>query len=458
MNTLVMSGSIRSSQRNLDKLHDVALHSNDVDEFAARCQRDIENGSSYCNSDILTGVSLLAMHQEGVTPIPFSLARLFPYHDSAVSSNDTEPALDTLTELDAEKQKLFNNVADSSGIILVSPVYFGDRSSVANKVIQLAGKHNLFKNKFFGAAAVGAKRNGGQETTIIYCLLEALRHGAFVVGNGPPTSQYGGTTIGGHRGTAANDIWGLTTTYGVASRVAQLSQIYTKGCSSTLKGKTRILILVTMDNSTRTLLKTIKKYISKLRKQYSTVEFIIIDVLSYTIYRCLGCKSCPGRGPLTTAETLSTENHAGCIISKPDDGMPEIQKELIQADGVLVAGLNSRNAEDIIYRYQALIERSRYIRRDNFELTNKLFSSFTLSEVGATVNPLHHVKTVTSYIRHNVAMCRPVEFIRNNNKTLVEGWDAFHSFIKSAEILKTGQKKTTHEVPIYTTSGIGGYE
>ncbi len=138
--------------------------------------------------------------------------------------------------------------------------------------------------------------------------------------------------------------------------------------------------------------------------------------------------------------------------------MHAVQKELIQADAVLVAGLNGQDANDITYRYQVLVERTRYIRRDNFELTNKLFGSLTLHEVGAQSNSLHFAKTVTSYIRHNVPMAKPVDVYTHNDTILEDGKQSFYSFLQQAKILKTGRNTLAVETPQYITTGIGGYE
>lgn len=457
MNTIVLSGSIRSSQDKLDEINELTKTSANLDDYISNCKNRVKNGIIFCNSDILAGASLLAMRNEGATPSYFSLSKLFSKSENRKALKPTDLIRDNISVETKEQQLLLDKISNSNGIVLITPVYFGDRSSVANKIMQIAGKNGILKGKIFGASSVGAKRNGGQETATLYCLFEALRNGALVVGNGPPTSQYGGTAVGGHKGTILNDEWGLATTYGVASRVSQVSKFCVIGKLSNQHERLRILILVTMDNNNRFLLKHIKKHITTLEIVYPDVDFIVLDALKYKIYRCLGCKYCPDTNNQVEVDPAQ-KKPPSCRIKNPDDGMHEIHSELAKADGILIAGLNLKNAMDINYRYQVLIERTRYIRRNNFELSNKLISSLTINEVGATVNQLHHVKTVTSYIRHNVAMCKPVEIFIHNGKIIADGDDAFHQFIVWSKIIKQGHRNVYTKPPEYLTTGIGGYD
>lgn len=455
MKTLVMSGSVRSTQGNLQKLNVLAKQARSINELCSLIQKDIDRQATYCNSDILTAVALMSMHQNEVAPIPFSLASLFKT-SSIDLDNDVMPNnMNILTE---RQQELCTHISQSSGLLLITPVYFGDRSSVANKLLQIAGKTDLFENKVFGCASVGAKRNGGQETTVIYCLLEALKNGSLIVGNGPPTAQYGGTAMGGHKGTVIKDEWGLLTTYGVASRIVEIAKLYQHGLRSRRKTKLRILVLVTMDNSKRYLLDLVKSYAQELTQCDKDVEIVVLDTLKHVIYRCIGCKYCPADGIVSDNNTLSLEKHARCAIKNDTDGIHTIQKEIIQSDAVLVAGLNAIDAVDITYRYQVLVERTRYMRRDNFEMTNKLLGSFTLHEVGAQSNTLHFVKTVTSYIRHNVVIARPIDVYMHNNEIIADGKQSIYEFVDQAKRLKTGKDAHKIEPPKYITSGIGGYE
>ena len=52
-----------------------------------------------------------------------------------------------------------------------------------------------------------AKRNGGQETTLVYQLIDMINLNMLGVGNdSASTSQYGGTVVAGDVGTMAKEI------------------------------------------------------------------------------------------------------------------------------------------------------------------------------------------------------------------------------------------------------------
>src|SRR5690606_11770291 len=116
----------------------------------------------------------------------FPLARLFGHREKPLATIDpnrlglTNDILysDFLSVNPRMFSELEQAVATADGIVLSSPVYFGDRSSVANKLFQISGRENWLKSKVFGMLICGAKRNGGQETTNVFALTEALSQGA----------------------------------------------------------------------------------------------------------------------------------------------------------------------------------------------------------------------------------------------------------------------------------------
>lgn len=464
MKTLVLSGSIRSTQKNMDTINAFANQAVDLEDYSRLCRDHIQNNNAICNSDILSGAVSLGMRQCGATADVFPLISLFPRYENRVlykSNRIIDPLLASTATLDLDSNKtntLKKSISGYEGVVLVTPVYFGDRSSVANKFLQLSGMNDLLKDKVFGAVAVGAKRNGGQETAVIYCLLEALSQGAIIVGNGPPTSQYGGTAIGGHKGTVVDDEWGLQTACGTGKRLAQTSRLVFEGRKSTKDTPVRILVLVTMDNDKSLLLNFMKETLDRLRSQFSfPVDFQLINVLDHTIYRCLGCDTCPAEGKLEPGQAPCEKQHGECIIQNPEDAMHKLHLEMLNADGILIAGLNVKEHKRLIYRYQALIERTRFIRRNHFELSDKLLTAFSLNHIGARINDLHDIKTITSYIRHNVIISRPIEAFIFEDQVLEDGTVDFLNFVRWASILKKGRSIIPKQVAEYTTHGIGGY-
>jgi len=464
MRTIVFSGSIRSCEAHLEMINQIAIQAKDLNNYVFLLkEKIIKKKIKICNSDILTGAILHAMHKCGAECRNYSLTKLFPSCERKVvyeSGQIIDPELattDTLSLDQDELEKIMDEISSADGVCLVSPVYFGDRSSVANKVLQICGIHNLLEGKIFGAAAVGAKRNGGQETAIIYCLMEALSQKALIVGNGAPTSQYGGTGVGGHRGAVIDDVWGLETAFGVGTKVAQVSEIVKRGKKSRIDHPVHILLLLTMDDNEGVLYSFLQDYLKKAEKIHGNVKFSMINLLDLTIYRCLGCRDCPAENKLPLGRIPDKANHSHCIIRTDKDAMEYIHEEMLGADSIIIAGLNVKGHHRLVYRYQVLVERTRYIRRDNFELENIPMVAFSMNQVGARVNSLHSLKTTTSYIRHNSIFHRPIEAFFFDAQVLDDGMDDLLSFINFTEIIKNGRRLVSHPPSSYSTKGIGGY-
>ena len=72
--------------------------------------------------------------------------------------------------------QLLDGVASADGLLFLSPVYFGDRSSLLFDFFKLLRKRQVsLEGKVCGMISVGAKRNGGQETTNIFTLFDNTR-------------------------------------------------------------------------------------------------------------------------------------------------------------------------------------------------------------------------------------------------------------------------------------------
>lgn len=462
MKTLVISGSIRSSNVRSEQVSACVANSSSLQEYIDSLGEYQETNGAISNSDILAGAVLMGMKTQDVGINYFPLIKLFPRREKglevASESIDTElSVMDTLSLRDDQLELLNNAIASSQGIVLSTPVYFGDRSSVANKLLQLAGIHKMLENKVFGTVSVGAKRNGGQETTVIYSLFEALNQNAMVVGNGPPTSQYGGTAVGGHKGTVIKDAWGLETAFGTGTRVAHVSKLLNKGKSNRLGRPIKILVLVTMDDTKQILVSFLEKFLTRAEGFMPNVEFQLENVLNSTIFRCLACDTCPSDGTLSVGERPTRENHRHCMIRDPEDSMHNIHDMMLDADGIIIAGLNVKQHSHLLYRYQVLTERTRYIRRDHFELTDKLITAFSFSQVGARINSLHSMKIMTSYIRHNAVIHMPIEVFVYEDKVLNDCMEDLVHFVRHAEALAIGRDLIEPLAPEYSTKGIGGY-
>lgn len=98
-----------------------------------------------------------------------------------------------------DMQELTKKVLDADGVIMGSPVYFGDMTGLAKSFIdRLRPLRNIhaFKYKVCGAISTGGFRNGGQETTIHSIYDFFLIQGGIVVGDDRPTAHFGATGVG----------------------------------------------------------------------------------------------------------------------------------------------------------------------------------------------------------------------------------------------------------------------
>lgn len=120
--------------------------------------------------------------------------------------------------IDDDMQELTDKVKEADGVIMSSPVYFGDMTGLAKSFIdRLRPLRNIhaFKYKVCGAISTGGFRNGGQESTIASIHDFFLIQGGIVVGDDRPTAHYGATGVGN---TSDDDI-AHTTCENLANRM-----------------------------------------------------------------------------------------------------------------------------------------------------------------------------------------------------------------------------------------------
>jgi len=113
------------------------------------------------------------------------------------------------------------------GIIIGTPVYFGNMSSLCKafleRCIVLYHPDYALSNKVAGVVAVGGSRNGGQEATIQSVQMSLFCQEMIVVGNGWPSSRLGGTVWSGAEGGVLKDEYGMTTTKTLGRRVTEVA-------------------------------------------------------------------------------------------------------------------------------------------------------------------------------------------------------------------------------------------
>ncbi len=480
MKIVAFGGSIRSNGKSEKTVLDLAAQSTDVASLIENAKIALEN-NKLSNSEITAAAALMGAKQMGAEILYFPLRKLFKFRESSVVDFDPKklkldsdiPYIDTLSMNKETLSALFDAINSADGVILSTPVYFGDRSSVANKLLQLTAQKNMLKNKSFGVVSVGAKRNGGQETTSIFSLYEAIAQGAFAVGNGPKTSQYGGTVVAGDAGKVVEDEWGLETCYATGKRVAHTAQIYKTGLTSLPLSRTirkeensnnkndvfKLKILMTMDFRDGRALDIIQNLTNKLATEYNnSIDIDIIELVESDIYRCIACNICPI--PEKMDQNPSKTEKYACIIENKSDKLNVIREQLLDANAILICSLNDieKGHDTIISRYQAFVERTRFIRRNNFELTNVPIGSLFINNIEADNNAILDLKTMVSYIRHNSIILKPIKVVTHQGKILINGEDQLRNFIENAMTIDQGRKMTKPIEVNYVAGGDGGYK
>lgn len=117
---------------------------------------------------------------------------------------------------------ILEKMVDSQGLIIGSPVYFGNVTSQLKMLMDRSRPLRMdfkLKNKVGGAISTGGSRNGGQETTITAIHEFLLIQDAIIVGDGAPMAHYGGTGVG----VTAEDEAGMQTSRNLGKRVAELA-------------------------------------------------------------------------------------------------------------------------------------------------------------------------------------------------------------------------------------------
>jgi len=256
-------------------------------------------------------------------------------------------------------------IPNFDGAVLSTPVYFGDRSSGLHNFIKQA---NL-KGKAIGIVSTGAKRNGGQETTNIYALYDCLDKGSVITGNGPPTAQYGGTGWAGNKTAIVNDDFGIKTSYGTGIHVAKLAKIMLAPLSHE-RPKISFIKVTTDDIDL--------SFISK----FKNCDTSLVDITKMKIKKCIACPICPSG---------NLDNDYKCIIK--NDDMPELRQILSNSDCIIfISGTDDK-------QFQVFIERTRFIRRDHFELAERVYSSISKTTSVTDILPL---RIMTNMLRQNM--------------------------------------------------------
>ena len=90
---------------------------------------------------------------------------------------------------------LRQQILSADAIYFQDPVYFGDRGSLIQELFEFLHKDSdclrHVRDRLYAGISVGAKRNGGQETNLIYQIIDATNMNMLVGNDSATTSQYG---------------------------------------------------------------------------------------------------------------------------------------------------------------------------------------------------------------------------------------------------------------------------
>ncbi len=138
------------------------------------------------------------------------------------------PVFDPAAPGSADFEKVAARLSDPkvAGIIVGTPVYFGNMTSLAKAFLDqcmvFRKKGLALSNKVAGVLAVGGVRNGGQELAIQSVQAALLCQEMIVVGDGRPTAHFGATLL--NRGDdISQDEFGIKTARNLGRRVAEVA-------------------------------------------------------------------------------------------------------------------------------------------------------------------------------------------------------------------------------------------
>lgn len=388
------------------------------------------------NSEAALASALWAAQQEGAEVQHVSLASHFPLTGKG-------------RHLDVLREK----VESADAIIISGPVYFGDRGSLAQSFIEFisadADLKAACKGKVYAGLAVGAKRNGGQETTLIYQMLDMVNLDFFAVGNGSETTaQYGGTAVAGDVGKFADDAYGLNTCVGTGRRAARVAQMLRDGRTAgvQMRDKLKVQLWLLQDAEDGAGRKHFEAWIDTIAADDADVEFELMDFTREQVTRCIACDICP--------IDVGPKDEYRCIITSAQDVFVKRHQDLVAADAILFCAYSPKDRASVVSVYQQFIERTRYIRRDHYALSDILMAPFVISELSARQNL--HLRMLTSGIRQHTVMHHPIIGIVHEGALLAADLmvETGKRFVDSARELTIGRYLRSHdETRVYRPIG-----
>lgn len=293
-------------------------------------------------------------------------------------------------------QALRDDLLAADAILVSGPVYFGDRTSLVQDFVSLLRSDPYLREAmsgcFYGGITVGAKRNGGQETALIYQLMDMIDLGLIAVGNdSETTAQYGGTGHAGTPGTMHEDAYGIGTAMGMGRRLARL--LLGQELGRQLADKVRVSFLVLQDSGGVGVAAA-----QRLSETFAEdVDADIIDVTAMDLRRCNACDVCPGG--------IGPDEDYRCRLCG-GDAFTTIHERLLDRDVIVPVMVSTKDYTSVRTSYQVFMERTRYLRRGDYAMSDCMVVPMALNEAGAGENLA--MRAITSLIRHHTVIDRPL--------------------------------------------------
>ena len=354
--------------------------------------KSLKGNRGLSNSEIALAVALWEVKQKGGQIEHLSLSEYF------TESYDE-------SHLEEFKHKLI----EADGFILSTPVYFGDRGSLAQSLIELFKNDDELRaavmDKTYAGLAVGAKRNGGQETTLIYQLMDMINCGLLGMGNdSDTTSQYGGTGVAGDIGTMPKDEYGLNTAMGTGRRIANVTRMLKMGRDRRIKGRPRVMFWILQDKD-EVAFNTVNRLIQTNADDLDASVFNLVD---QHIFRCLACDICPTH--------IDLDEEYRCIIKTNRDDFSDLHEQFLDMDAIIPVTYSPANRSGLKSNYQRFIERTRYLRRGDYVFSDLVACPLVIEDLGAGEHM--DVRMMTSTLRHHTIMSNPMLLYLNKGEEM----------------------------------------
>lgn len=384
-----------------------------------------------CNSEIGMAAALWGAHSIGCSISAIALSSYF-------KPNGESKDLDELKQL----------CLQADGFLFCTPVYFGDRSSIGNNFIEFirsdADLRKHLKGKAMGGVTVGAKRNGGQETSLIYQILDLTNLGMLGVGNdSETTSQYGGTLHAGDIGTAVDDEYGINTSLGTGRRIGRVARLMDTTGSESLKGNLNVLFWILQDYNERA--ESLVK--EQLVEPLDNVNADILQITNGEIHRCIACDICP--------TTIGPDFDYRCVIKRKSDFLKLNHAHLIDYDLIVPVAYSRKDRSGMLTNYQKFIERTRYLRRGDYLFSDTPLMPLVIEEIESGENL--HIRMITSLIRHHTIILKPNICYEVNDKliNLDSVKSSWIEAINTATKITVGRLKRSSREPAIAYKPVG---